>query len=164
MNPWDLDATGLMIWGMVAHFVADWTLQNEWMALNKMKRRTRTWFREWGGTKTYDGPWWDRHPAAYVHAGIHLALLSIVFGWPAILLAISHLLIDLRWPVIWWQEMMKQTKPEIGSHIVIQDEHGHEQRLKPGELPTYGIGVIVRIWNDFVWHILVIAIAAILIG
>ena len=35
MNPWDLDATGLLIWGIVAHLIADWPLQNDWMARHK---------------------------------------------------------------------------------------------------------------------------------
>ena len=45
--------------GLVAHLVADWILQNDWMALNK----TKLW-----------------HPAGYVHAGIHALCLGLALG------------------------------------------------------------------------------------
>ena len=46
--------------GLVAHLVADWLLQNDWMALNKMNLR---------------------HPAGWVHAAIHGVLLGFALGW-----------------------------------------------------------------------------------
>lgn len=112
------ETTELLVWGIVAHLIADWLLQNEWMATNKVSLR---------------------HPAAYVHAGIHGVALALVFGWVAIPLAVSHLLIDTRKPVVAWSRLIRQTQPS-------------------GE--GFDIGADVRIWVDQVWHVAAIAIAA----
>ena len=45
--------------GLVAHLVADWLLQNDWMAVNKKDLR---------------------HPAGWVHALIHGVLLGLALG------------------------------------------------------------------------------------
>lgn len=126
MNPFGLDVTALLIWGLVAHLVADWGLQSAWMAKNKDRRwvsgrRRRAWQEahrgtvyyvgEWG---EYPGPrarWWSRHPAAYAHAGVHVAVLAPVFGWPAGIIGLCHLLIDTRTPVVWWSKLMRQEQP-----------------------------------------------------
>jgi hypothetical protein len=75
--------------GLVAHLIADWLLQNDWMARNKMKLN---------------------HPAAWTHAGIQAIALGIALGWQAgILLGLVHLLIDTRIPLGWWQRVFRQT-------------------------------------------------------
>jgi hypothetical protein len=125
MNPWGLDASGLMIWGMVAHLVADWLCQNDWMAVNKANLR---------------------HPAGWVHAAIHGVALALVFGWVAAPLAVAHLLIDTRKPVAWWSRAIRQTQPTGQG------------------LPLVDIGMFVRFWNDQVWHIGCIAIAALVVA
>jgi hypothetical protein len=146
VNPFGLDVTGLLVWGAVAHLVADWLLQNEWMAVNKMKR-LRRWdiMREQMGGTPLELPsrWWARHPAAYVHAGIHGLLLAPVFGWAAVPLAAAHFLIDLRTPVAWWSRLIRQTQPNFN---------------------RFDIGNDVRIWNDQVWHLACLAIAAVVVG
>jgi hypothetical protein len=82
-------ATDLLIWGFIAHVVADWFLQNEWMSDNKTSLR---------------------HPAAYAHSGIHLAAMMFVFPvWAAVALAVSHLLIDTRVPLQMWRRFYRQT-------------------------------------------------------
>jgi hypothetical protein len=107
--------------------------------------------------------WWLRHPAAYVHAGLHGAAQLLVFPWPAALaIGVMHLLIDTRVPVEWWSNLIRQTQPET-------------QRAKgwvpgdPRSAPSIGvtlpptvmdIGATVRIWADQVWHIAVIALLA----
>src|ERR1017187_8934241 len=48
--------------GLVAHLVADWILQNDWMARNKMSLR---------------------HPDAWTHASIHAVCLGLALGWQA---------------------------------------------------------------------------------
>ena len=48
--------------GLVAHLVADWILQNDWMARNKMKLS---------------------HPAAWVHSTIQGLGLGVALGWQA---------------------------------------------------------------------------------
>lgn len=151
MNPFDLDATGLMIWGLVIHLIADWPLQNDWMAKNKMKRAD---LGEIPGDGMMFPPgrmrpytiWFIRHPAAYVHASIHGFLLALVFGWIAIPLAVVHLIIDTRWPVVKWSKFIGQTQPDAHIRTLVD------------------IGTEVRFWTDQVFHIICIAVAALLVG
>lgn len=96
-------------WGVVAHLVADWLLQNEWMALHKTTLR---------------------HPAAWVHSGTHLLCFLPVFGWRgAALLALSHVLIDTRKPLMWWRRLIGQTNDPANSAFVpfamLQDQAAH---------------------------------------
>jgi hypothetical protein len=93
-----MSATDLMVWGLVAHLIADWPLQNDWMAANKANLR---------------------HPAGYVHAAIHGAALALVFGWVAAPLAVAHLLIDTRVPVAWWSRLVRQTQPGADSFPLV---------------------------------------------
>jgi hypothetical protein len=136
MNPHNLSASDLMIWGLVAHLVADWPLQNDWMAKNKMK---------------------VLHPAGYVHAAIHAFFLSLVFGWAGFFIAFAHLLIDFRKPVQWWSKFIRQTQPK--NQVYYQRWCINQIE----EIPVYDIGLEVRFWTDQVFHIICIAIAALLI-
>lgn len=136
MNQHHLSASDLMIWGLVAHLIADWPLQNDWMAKNKMKLL---------------------HPAGYIHAGIHGLILSGVFGWAAIPLAVAHLLIDFRKPVQWWSKLIRQTQPQ--NRVYYQ----RWSVTQVEEIPVYDVGLEVRFWTDQVFHIICIAIAALLI-
>jgi hypothetical protein len=151
MNPFNLDATGLMIWGLVAHLVADWLLQNDWMAMNKAARRQRYNPTTMTGERDtpYAGAWWDRHPAAYVHAGIHGVLLAFVFGWVAVPLALAHLVVDTRVPVAWWSRLIRQTEPR-------------PQMVKyyEADVMMVDVGTFVRFWGDQVWHITTLALTA----
>jgi hypothetical protein len=131
MNPMDLTVSELMIWGLVLHLVADWPLQNAWIADNKQKLY---------------------HPAAWVHGVLHGGLLSIIFGWAAVPLAIVHMLIDTRKPLQWWSRLVRQTQP--GNHYI---------RVREDRIPTYDMGTEVRIWTDQVFHIICIAVAALLV-
>lgn len=75
--------------GLVAHLVADWLLQNDWMALNKTQLG---------------------HPAAWVHSGIHGVGLGLALGWEAgAVLGLAHLLIDTRRPLDWWIRVFKKS-------------------------------------------------------
>lgn len=93
-------ATDLLTWGIVAHLVADWLLQNEWQAMNKVSLK---------------------HLAAYVHSGIHTLALACVFPWPAAFaLGVSHLLIDTRRPLQWWRALIRQTREgPLAVHVAI---------------------------------------------
>lgn len=74
--------------GLLAHLVADWTLQNDWMARNKASLR---------------------HPAAWTHAAIQALCLSLALGWLAgLVLGFIHLLVDTRVPVAWWIRVFKK--------------------------------------------------------
>lgn len=109
------EATDLLVWSVVIHLVADWLLQNDWMALHKTNLR---------------------HPAAWAHSGIHTAGLCLIFTWPvALLIGLTHLLIDTRKPLFWWMRVIKQ-------------------------IPTESRFPIVEIWLDQVMHITVLALAA----
>ncbi len=75
--------------GLLAHLIADWLLQNDWMAQNKMHLK---------------------HPASWVHTGIQVVALSIALSWQAgLVLGFIHLLIDTRIPLQWWQRTFRQT-------------------------------------------------------
>lgn len=138
MNPWELTASELLVWGIVLHLVADWPLQNDWMAKHKQSLR---------------------HSAAYVHAGIHGLLLATVFGWAAIPLALVHLLIDTRKPVVWWSQLVRQTQPE--NRYFFQRSDSTRQVY---EILVYDIGTEVRFWTDQVFHIACVAVAALLVA
>ncbi len=86
--------------GLVAHLIADWLLQNDWMARHKSR---------------------VTHPAAWVHAGIHAVCLSLALGWTAgLLLALVHLLVNTRLPLRWWQRFYDQTTTgEVAVHVAI---------------------------------------------
>ena len=85
----ELSATPLLVWGVFMHLIADWLLQNDWMA------RTKSDFRSWG---------------AATHAAIHFVLLVLVFPVSvAILLSLSHMAIDTRRPLTWWRRVFRQT-------------------------------------------------------
>lgn len=144
MNPWGLSASDILVWGIVLHLIADWPLQNDWMAQNKMKRAD---------------VWYIRHPAAYVHAGIHGILLALIFGWAAIPLAWIHLIIDTRVPIVWWgTKVVKQTQPQGKMAWAYRENHGNEM------IPAYDMGIEVRIWTDQVFHIACLALAALLVA
>lgn len=81
-----------------------------------------------------------RHPASWVHSGIHTVGLCLVFSWPmALLIGITHLLIDTRKPLLWWMRWVKQLSP-CDSNASIE------------------------IWMDQVMHISVLAAVALLTG
>jgi hypothetical protein len=159
MNPFDLDATGLMVWGLVAHLIADWIFQNDWMAVNKVKRwpilRDRPVNAMGERVERYWEFWWLRHPAAFVHAGIHGIALALVFSWVAAPLALAHLIIDTRAPVAWLSKLIRQTQPS-GKQVMAWDA----DRGDPKALVVVDVGMFVRFWVDQVWHVACIAIAA----
>jgi hypothetical protein len=75
--------------GVIAHLIADWLLQNDWMARNKANLK---------------------HPAAWVHGGIYALLLGLALGWGAgLVLAALHIILDTREPLGWWRRVFKQT-------------------------------------------------------
>lgn len=165
MNPWSLSSSDILVWGIVLHLIADWPLQNDWMANNKMKRAN---LGKVPGDGMITAPgrmhpyslWFIRHPAAYVHAGIHGIFLSLIFGWAAIPLAVIHLLIDTRVPIVWWgTKVIKQTQPQ--NNYVEAITHGQTGFSLTS---VYDLGLEVRFWTDQVFHITCIAVAALLVA
>ncbi len=112
-------ATRFFVWAFVIHLIGDWLLQNDWMARNKSNLR---------------------HPAAWLHSGLHYLGLLLIFPiWMAALVALSHLLIDTRIPLVWWRRVYRQTqKGEIALHVAL--------------------------WSDQVAHIAVLALASLIVG
>lgn len=93
--------------GLIAHLVADWILQNDWMARNKTKLL---------------------HPAAWTHAAIQGLCLGVALGWEAgLVLGVVHLLIDTRVPVAWWMRWFKRCtqSPQAGTIAVWLDQTLH---------------------------------------
>jgi len=109
-----LDAT-VFVWALTIHLIFDWLFQTEWMAVNKTSLR---------------------HPAAYVHSGLHTVGLLLVFPWfLALGVGISHLLIDTRRPLTWWTKNVK--------HMPLSTPHYAE----------------IELWLDQVFHVLMLVLA-----
>ena len=88
---WLRPPTELLVWALVAHVVADWLFQTDWMAVNKVNLR---------------------HPAGYVHAGVYTLFMLPLFPWSlALLIGLTHLFIDTRGPVHWWMRNVKRMLP-----------------------------------------------------
>jgi hypothetical protein len=99
----------LFVNALIAHLIADFLLQNEWMATNKVSLR---------------------HSASWVHSGIHFVALLFVFPWVvALAVAVAHLLIDTRVPLSIWRQFYRQTNnPENPAFIPFamwQDQVAH---------------------------------------
>lgn len=93
--------------GLIAHLIADWLLQNEWMAINKVK---------------------VGHLAGIIHALIHGMLFLFVFPpLVALTLGVIHYLIDLRFILVWWRKSYRQTTEGVFAlHVAIwQDQAVH---------------------------------------
>jgi hypothetical protein len=93
--------------GLVAHLVADWVLQTDWMARYKISLR---------------------HPASWTHAAIQALCLGLALGWQAgLVLGFVHLLIDTRVPVAWWMRVFKKCNqaPEAGLIAIWLDQTLH---------------------------------------
>lgn len=162
MNPWGLGASELLLWGLVAHVVADWLLQGDWMAAHKSGRRVLDGER----SRVFASGWWDRHPAAWVHAAVHMWALAVVFGWPAVVLAGVHLVIDTRVPVAWLAGWVGQTPPNPAP----VPEFGRIDLSRPieggnvyGYVPV-DVGLLVRVAVDQVWHVVTLAGAALVVA
>ncbi len=117
--------TNLAFWGILIHLVVDWLFQNDWMAANKAN---------------------PKHPAGYVHAGLHALALLLIFPpqW-ALAIGITHWIIDLRFMLKAWREFFGQTVATPSDPVMKQ-----------------AIAMDVAIWGDQVVHFIIIAAAAIL--
>jgi hypothetical protein len=92
---------------LVAHLVADWLLQNDWMAHHKAKLS---------------------HPAAWVHGAVHALALTWALGWVGgLALGLAHVLIDTRVPLGWWIREFKRSHaaPEAANIAMWTDQALH---------------------------------------
>jgi len=77
-----------------------------------------------------------KHPALYIHGLIHFLFMLVVFPfWSAAIVAFMHMAIDTRIPVKAWQKHFKHTSEG------------------PYAIP-------VAIWLDQVFHVVVLALVA----
>jgi hypothetical protein len=122
--------TELLVWALVAHIVADWLLQTEWMAVHKTSLH---------------------HPAAYAHAGVYALGMWFVFPWPLALgIGAVHLLVDTRVPVHWWMRVIKRMPFEAGSG----------PRTDPASNPHVGVmTTVVEAAVDQALHVVTIVAA-----
>jgi len=80
----------LFIKGLIVHLVVDFFLQSDWLSENKKQ---------------------IGHPAAWLHSALHLLGYLLVFSLPiAIGLALSHLVLDVRRPLVWWRSSLAKTR------------------------------------------------------
>ena len=111
--------TEIFLKALIVHLVADWFLQSDWMSENKIKLT---------------------HPAAWVHSGIHAAgNLFVLAPVPALVISVSHLLIDTRKPLIWLRKIFRQN-------------------------PQGAVAPVFEIWQDQAAHLVILAAAALLLG
>lgn len=97
-----MTSTDLLAWGIVAHVVADWLFQNDWIAVNKPKL-------------------WSS-PAGWIHGLHHFFTLSFVFHWlTALALAGVHIWIDTRTPLVFVRQRLGQGKEgnPVATHVAI---------------------------------------------
>lgn len=107
---------GIFVFASLAHFIFDFCLQNEWIANNKHN---------------------VRHPAGYVHSLIMTIPMLFFFPlWAAILIGVTHFIIDTRAPIKWWMNLMRNN------------------------LPNEPWFLYVAITVDQIWHVTIIAILA----
>jgi hypothetical protein len=84
---------------LMLHLIGDWLLQNEWMAVKKVRLT---------------------HPASWVHGGIHGVLLGFIFGWVGgAVLALLHMIVDTRIPIRWWVKVFKKCEASPDLPIVL---------------------------------------------
>ena len=132
-------ASVYMIWGFVFHLIADWICQNNWQANNKTDLK---------------------HPAAWVHSGIHfLAALLIFPWWGALIVFATHILIDTRKPLIWWGNLIQQITP-----INCGPEFTPDQNITRKEFQVNTVAMTVAFWRDQVAHVLVLALVSLLVA
>lgn len=97
----------LFIKGLIIHLLVDFFLQSDWIAQHKTNLR---------------------HPAAWLHGALNVIGNLLVFS-PAIAisLGLTHMLIDMRYPLIWWRGLFKQDPHgEAGRiFIILQDQAAH---------------------------------------
>ena len=156
MNPWGLNATGLLVWGVVAHLLSDWVLQNDYLARNKGARRRRFEVKR---HVEHPSRWWDRHPALYVHVAITAAIAAVVLGWLSIPVALVHGWIDTRWPVNAWQRLIRQTRPARAPTFTAATASMNITSTW-GAFKPLDIGLLVFMAVDQVFHVLTLAAAA----
>lgn len=107
----------LTLVAIALHLFVDWFLQNDWQARNKA---------------TF------MHPAGVLHSMLHYWAMLLVFPWQwAAVVGVTHYLIDLRKPLVWWRKLARQTTD-----------------------PNNPATIHVAFWQDQVTHVLILGAIA----
>lgn len=107
---WDMGvrgATDLLVWGIATHLLGDFFLQNAWESQNKSDLRGL---------------------AAWTHGATMTGMAVLVFPLPAaLLIGLSHVLIDTRKPLEWWRRTFTQRAegPAFYPFAMLQDQSAH---------------------------------------
>lgn len=91
----------LFITLLIAHLIADWIFQNDWIARNKTNLQ---------------------HPALYVHGTIHALIMILMTGeaLPAFIITVIHMVIDTRVPLQAWMRLYRHTRTgDYAIHVQI---------------------------------------------
>lgn len=123
-----------LMFGTLAHIVADLFFQDHYMASNKARlfyRNEGLWREYSPGTET-EGKFVPAIPhfAGWFHAAFHAWFAAYVFSIPvALFLAFIHLLVDTRIPLNIWRNFMNQLNdpehPVFPVFAFIQDQSIH---------------------------------------
>lgn len=109
-----------IVYGWLAHLIADWFLQNDWMAVNKVN---------------------PRHSAGYVHAGIHTLIQIPILGFKrALVVGVLHWLIDLRTALTKWKQIFGQTtEGPLAVHVAIWEDQVAHLTVIATMAPSHGL-------------------------
>ena len=117
------DSVLVLTWLVFAHLVADFVLQNDWIAMNKAT----------GGREG-----WRALAAHGFHVGLCLTPAVFAFGWPGLLYLVlvtgSHMVVD-RWKV----------KATRHAEVVAQ-EQARARIARTGQVPASGLGAAWTPW------------------
>ena len=117
------DSVLVLTWLVFAHLVADFVLQNDWIAMNKAT----------GGSEG-----WKALAAHGFHVGLCLTPAVFAFGWPGLLYLVlvtgSHMVVD-RWKV----------KATRHAEVVAQ-EQARARIARTGQVPASGLGAAWTPW------------------
>jgi hypothetical protein len=101
---------------LLAHLVGDWLLQTEWQANNKIQK--------WQALLS--------HVIVY-----HLVILAVLLAWfgfrnvniyiTVVALAVTHAVLDLRWPVEWIMKTFRHTVANQSERwlVIVVDQSIH---------------------------------------
>ncbi len=100
----------LFDWLLIAHLIGDWLFQTEYEVLNKAKGRF------------FNQALWA-HVIKYTACFVPVVYLFHLGWWPLVPIFASHLWLDRRTPIIWWQKNIKRANDSWPNLVVDQIFH-----------------------------------------
>ena len=101
---------------LIAHMLGEWLFQTEWQALNK----AHNWRAMFYHVATY-------HVIVLSLLVYKLGPQNILVYSVTALLALSHAIVDRRWPVLWWMKTMRLSvsRPPEQWLMIVADQAVH---------------------------------------